>query len=121
MFGKESLMYALGGGAIAILAYMLAVGQFDAERKVLKGEHTLEIAKFDRDWHGARGETALQAAAVDEVAAAKARLVKAQAGAERRQVEKTAQEDAVLAGVRTDLKEQSNGKMDLDAALKALK
>lgn len=121
MFGKDTAVYGIGAGLVAVIFYLLTTGQQDAERQVLKSEYAVESAKFDRDFSRATGQEAQAKAAEDELATAKGKLAKAQATAERKQAEKTAQEDAILAGARKDLKGERNGDMDLDAALNELK
>lgn len=121
MFGKDTAVYGIGAGLVAIIAYLLTVGQQDAERQVLKAEFAVESAKFDRDFSRAIGQTEEAKQASEALVVAKNKLEQAQQMADKKQAQKTAQEDAILAGARKDLKQERNGDMDLDAALEELK
>lgn len=121
MIGKDTALYGATAGAVAIALYLLASGQQDAERQVRAAEHTVESAKFDADFARATGRVVNAERAQDDVKTAQARLEKARAIAERRMDEKTAQEQAILSSVRQDIKQKSDGEMDLDAALAKLK
>lgn len=121
MFSKDSIFAAAGGGAVVIVLYLLMSGQQDSERAVVKAEHAVESAKFDRDFAAFTGRPADAASAASELESAREKLAAAQAVAERKQAQKSAQEEALLGAARKEVKSDSGGEVDLDATLNKLK
>lgn len=121
IFGKDTAIYGLGAGLAALALYLVATSSNDAKQELAVAKFDTQVAKFDRDFAARTGNREAELEAKDDLKVAKERLAKAQLVADRKQAEKTAQEEAMLHGVRSDLKEKSDGTMDLDAALKELK
>lgn len=120
MFSKESLLYGVGAGSIAIALYLLASGQHSADSQVLKAEHTLESARFDKDFARVSGQ-AVSAETTKEIAEAQVALANARATASTNLKQKNAQEGELLKGVSADIKVQSGGAIDLEQAKLMLK
>lgn len=120
LFSKESVFAAGAAGTIAVVVLLLMWQKHDSQTEVRNAEFQVDKAEFKRDWAEARAPQRV-ASAQAEVEVALERLRKARNKDEAVTEEVDAQREALKSAAIADLKQQSAGKVDLDAALQAAK
>lgn len=121
VFSKEGMFAGIGGAAVVGLLFLMNSTNQDAKQQAIEAHHAVESADFDEDFAHMTGNAAKAARAASEAASARERLQRVQAEADRIQAEKRAQELEMAKAQREDIKKDSGGKVDLDAALEKLR
>lgn len=114
----------LGGGiavATSLVIYLMTSSSHDAQREVKDANMEVQQARFDSDFDDATGRKDRSVENQAAVVAAQKRLIAAKVGATQRQAEKDATSDELARGARAEIKLDSEGKTDIQAALDKLK
>lgn len=120
MLGKEGLIGGAVSGSVALLLYIWSTNEHNADRQLQQVKQEQAVAEFDRDFASAAGDKAAAVVYAAKAAEAAKAVADAKAVATVKHAEADIQREELAKGAR-DVKQSTDGKVDLQSALNKLR
>lgn len=111
----------LGGGVVILVLVVMGMKLINAETRETKAKQDVRHQEFKRSFAKAWGDDEAASEAEADIKSAKTAYQKAAGKAEKVASQAEAQQDAILNQANKQLKEESEGELDLEEAMKKVK